>query len=188
MAAQTGTPDIEGGPATCRKRNALANPATTNPKANRLFLLGQSLGGRPTPSRWRPSGSNVTNNTTLWMAFHPRRRLRRLSAPLPATNSPASGSPGPATGPLKLEPSPTTNEGTDYIGRIKAPPPLLNDSHVARRAIIPFANGENPVIRRRKAKEKFLQPTTPHVATFALPEYQKSLINFLKESRREEEL
>lgn len=71
---------------------------------------------------------------------------------------------------------PNDYEGTDYIGHI-SPTPLLM-IHSVRDGIIPFANGES-LYQVAKQPKQFLQTDTPHTATFALPEYQQSLIDFL---------
>ncbi|PFG11160.1 MULTISPECIES: alpha/beta hydrolase [unclassified Marinobacter] len=168
----TGAPDIEGAlhDVESGMRWLIQQPHT---QGKPIFLLGQSLGGAlaiPLAAEWQQRNEQPPlNGVILDGAFAGFRAIARdklasfwLTWPLQA--------------PLSWT-IPDDYEGADYIGRI-SPTPLLM-IHSVRDGIIPFANGETLYQAAREPK-KFLQTDTPHTATFALPEYQKSLIDFLK--------
>jgi len=176
----TGTPDIEGAlhDVESGMRWLIQQPQT---QGKPIFLLGQSLGGAlaiPLAAEWQQRNEQPPlDGVILDGAFAGFRAIARdklasfwLTWPLQA--------------PLSWT-IPNDYEGTDYIGRI-SPTPLLM-IHSVRDGIIPFANGET-LYQAAKEPKKFLQTDTPHVATFALPEYQKSLINFLRKAGEKKEL
>lgn len=167
----TGTPDIEGAlhDVESGMRWLVQQPQT---QGKPIFLLGQSLGGAlaiPLAAEWQQRNEQPPlNGVILDGTFAGFRAIARdklasfwLTWPLQA--------------PLSWT-IPNDYEGTDYIGHI-SPTPLLM-IHSVRDGIIPFANGES-LYQVAKQPKQFLQTDTPHTATFALPEYQQNLIDFL---------
>ena len=167
----TGTPDIKGAlhDVESGMRWLVQQPQT---QGKPIFLLGQSLGGAlaiPLAAEWQQRNEQPPlNGVILDGTFAGFRAIARdklasfwLTWPLQA--------------PLSWT-IPNDYEGTDYIGHI-SPTPLLM-IHSVRDGIIPFANGES-LYQVAKQPKQFLQTDTPHTATFALPEYQQSLIDFL---------
>jgi len=168
----TGAPDIEGvlHDVETGMRWLIQQPHT---QGKPIFLLGQSLGGAlaiPLAAEWQqrneqpPLDGVILDGTFAGFRAIARDKLASfwLTWPLQA--------------PLSWT-IPDDYEGADYIGRI-SPTPLLM-IHSVRDGIIPFANGET-LYQAAKEPKTFLQTDTPHTATFALPEYQKSLVDFLK--------
>lgn len=167
----TGTPDIEGAlhDVESGMRWLVQQPQT---QGKPIFLLGQSLGGAlaiPLAAEWQQRNEQPPlNGVILDGTFAGFRAIARdklasfwLTWPLQA--------------PLSWT-IPNDYEGTDYIGHI-SPTPLLM-IHSVRDGIIAFANGES-LYQVAKQPKQFLQTDTPHTATFALPEYQQNLIDFL---------
>jgi fermentation-respiration switch protein FrsA (DUF1100 family) len=167
----TGAPDIEG---ALHDVETGMRWLTRQPqiKGKPIFLLGQSLGGAlaiPLAAEWQQRNEQPPlNGVVLDGTFAGFRAIARdklasfwLTWPLQA--------------PLSWT-IPDDYEGADYIGRI-SPTPLMM-IHSVRDGVIPFANGET-LYRAAKAPKQFLQTDTPHAATFALPEYQQGLIDFL---------
>jgi hypothetical protein len=167
----TGSPDIEGAlhDVETGMRWLIQQPQT---QGKPIFLLGQSLGGAlaiPLAAEWQqrnekpPLDGVILDGTFAGFRAIARDKLASfwLTWPLQA--------------PLSWT-IPNDYEGTDYIGRI-SPTPLLV-IHSVRDSIIPFANGES-LYQVAKQPKQFLQTDTPHTATFALPEYQQRLVDFL---------
>ena len=168
----TGSPDIEGAlhDVETGMRWLIQQPQT---QGKPIFLLGQSLGGAlaiPLAAEWQqrneqpPLDGVILDGTFAGFRAIARDKLASFWL----------------TWPLQVPLSwtiPNDYEGTDYIAGI-SPTPLLM-IHSVRDGVIPFANGETLYQAAREPK-KFLQTDTPHTATFALPEYQKSLVDFLR--------
>ncbi|MEH6355663.1 MAG: alpha/beta hydrolase [Marinobacter sp.] len=172
----TGAPDIEGAlhDVESGMRWLIQQPQT---QGKPLFLLGQSLGGGlalPLAAEWQlrneqpPLAGLILDGTFAGFRAIARDKLASfwltwaLQAPLSWT-------------------IPGEYEGTDYIANISPTPLLL--IHSVRDGIIPFANGET-LFQAAQQPKQFLQTDTPHAATFALPEYQQSLIDFLDRTSR----
>ena len=172
----TGVPDIEGAlhDVESGMRWLIQQPQT---QGKPIFLLGQSLGGAlaiPLAAEWQqrneqpPLSGVILDGTFSGFRAIARDKLASfwLTWPLQA--------------PLSWT-IPDQYEGNDYIAKI-SPTPLLM-IHSLRDGIIPFANGE-ALYQAAKQPKEFLQTDTPHGATFVLPEYQQSLINFLDVSSK----
>lgn len=167
----TGAPDIEG---------ALHDSETglrwltsqRNTKNTPVFVLGQSLGG--------------ALGLTLASEWVQRHELPELNGVI--LDGTFSGFRGIAkeklgafwlTWPFQIPLSwtiPNEYEGVDLIADI-SPVPLMI-IHSVRDGIIPFHHGQDLYEAAGEPKQ-FLQTDTPHAATFIIPAYKNSVLEFL---------
>ncbi|MCM0613270.1 alpha/beta hydrolase [Marinobacter sediminum] len=167
----TGDPDIEG---------ALHDSETglrwlveqTGVKGAPVFLLGQSLGGAfgiALASEWvqrkeTPELSGVVLDGTF-SGFRGIAREKLGSFWL--------------TWPFQIPLSwtiPDDYEGVDRIAGISPVPIMI--IHSVRDGIIPFHHGKD-LYEAAEEPKNFLQTDTPHAATFVIPAYKQTVLNFL---------
>lgn len=168
----TGAPDIEGAlhDSETGLRWLVSQPdALSTP----VFLLGQSLGGAlglNLASEWvqrneKPELSGVILDGT----FSGYRRIAREKL----------GSFW-LTWPFQIPLSwtiPDEYEGIDQIANISPVPLML--IHSVRDGIIPFHHGQ-ALYEAAGEPTEFLQTDTPHAATFIIPAYKHSVLEFLR--------
>jgi len=168
----TGAPDIEGAlhDSETGLRWLVSQPDV---KGTPVFLLGQSLGGAlglTLASEWvQRNETPELNGVILDGTFSGFRGIAReklanfwLTWPFQA--------------PLSWT-IPDEYEGIDQIANI-SPVPLMI-IHSVRDGIIPFHHGQALYEAAGEPKE-FLQTDTPHAATFIIPAYKDSVLEFLR--------
>lgn len=168
----TGAPDIEG--ALHDSETGLRWLASQpNVKNTPVFLLGQSLGGAlglTLASEWEqrneaPELSGVILDGTF-SGFRGIAREKLANFWLT----------WPFQAPLSWT-IPGEYEGIDQIANISPVPIMI--IHSVRDGIIPFHHGQALYEAAGEPKE-FLQTDTPHAATFIIPAYKDSVLEFLR--------
>ncbi|MBW0147468.1 alpha/beta hydrolase [Marinobacter arenosus] len=171
----TGAPDIEGALHDVETgiRWLAAKPETEDTP---VFLLGQSLGGAlgiPLASEWvKRDRKPEIRGVVLDGTFSGFRGIARekldsfwltwlFQAPLSWT-------------------IPGTYEGVDHINDISPVPTLI--IHSVRDGIIPYHHGKELYKAADEPKE-FLQTDTPHAATFVIPAYKETVLDFLSRAK-----
>ncbi|WP_298449236.1 alpha/beta hydrolase [uncultured Marinobacter sp.] len=170
----TGAPDIEG--ALHDSDTGLRWLATKAETQNTpIFLLGQSLGGAlglTLASEWvQRNETPELNGVILDGTFSGFRGIAReklsefwltwaFQVPLSWT-------------------IPDDYEGVDLIANISPTPVMI--IHSVRDGIIPFHHGQALYEAAREPKQ-FLPTDTPHSATFIIPAYKESVLEFLKKN------
>ena len=167
----TGAPDIEGAlhDVETGMRWLVAQPEVQDAP---VFLLGQSLGGAlgiPLASEWvqrqeQPAIQGVVLDGTF-SGFRGIAREKLDSFWLTwLFQIPLSWA------------IPAEYEGVDRIGEISPVPVMI--IHSVRDGIIPFHHGKELYETAGQPKE-FLQTDTPHAATFVIPAYKETVLDFL---------
>ena len=168
----TGAPDIEGAlhDSETGLRWLASQPHVNNAP---IFLLGQSLGGAlglTLASEWvQRNETPELKGVILDGTFSGFRGIAReklssfwLTWPLQA--------------PLSWT-IPDEYEGLDRIANISPVPVMI--IHSARDGIIPFHHGQ-ALYEAAGEPKQFLQTDTPHAATFIIPAYKDSVLEFLE--------
>lgn len=168
----TGAPDIEG--ALHDIETGLRWLGNQQHSSNTpLYLLGQSLGGAlgiALASEWSQRNEQPRlNGVILDGTFSGFRAIAREK--LDAFW---------LTWPLQIPLSwtiPDEYEGKDKIAGISPVPVMI--IHSKRDGIIPFSHGAALYVAAEKPKQ-FLQTDTPHAATFVIPAYRSSVLEFIE--------
>lgn len=170
----TGAPDIEG--ALHDSETGLRWLATKPDVQNApIFLLGQSLGGAlglTLASEWvQRNESPELNGVVLDGTFSGFRGIAKEKL-----------SEFWLTWPFQTPLSwtiPDEYEGVDQIANISPVPVMI--IHSVRDGIIPFHHGQ-ALYEAASEPKQFLQTDTPHGATFVIPAYKNSVLEFLRDN------
>lgn len=168
----TGAPDIEG--ALHDIETGLRWLGNQQHSSNApLYLLGQSLGGAlaiALASEWSQRNEQprldgvILDGTFSGFRAIAREKLDAFWL----------------TSPLQIPLSwtiPDEYEGKDKIAGISPVPVMI--IHSKRDGIIPFRHGATLYVAAEEPKQ-FLQTDTPHAATFVIPAYRKSVLEFIE--------
>ncbi|MBQ0832053.1 alpha/beta hydrolase [Marinobacter sp.] len=170
----TGAPDIEG---ALHDSEIGLRWLATRPdiETTPTFLLGQSLGGAlglTLASEWvQRNETPKLNGVILDGTFSGFRGIAREKL-----------SNFWLTWPFQIPLSwtiPDEYEGVDQIANISPVPVMI--IHSVRDGIIPFHHGQDLYDAAGKPK-RFLQTDTPHAATFVIPAYKESVLEFLRDN------
>ncbi|WP_144777888.1 alpha/beta hydrolase [Marinobacter maritimus] len=169
----TGAPDIEGAlhDSETGLRWLVNKPDVQNAP---IFLLGQSLGGAlglTLASEWvQRNETPEINGVVLDGTFSGFRGIAKEKL-----------SEFWLTWPLQIPLSwtiPNEYEGVDQIANISPVPVMV--IHSVRDGIIPFHHGQS-LYEAASEPKQFLQTDTPHGATFIIPAYKNSVLEFLRD-------
>ena len=170
----TGAPDIEGAlhDSETGLRWLASKPDVQNAP---IFLLGQSLGGAlglTLASEWvQRNETPEINGVVLDGTFSGFRGIAKEKL-----------SEFWLTWPFQTPLSwtiPDEYEGVDQIANISPVPVMI--IHSVRDGIIPFHHGQ-ALYEAASEPKQFLQTDTPHGATFVIPAYKHSVLEFLRDN------